>query len=43
MRTVCGSKTFNNFQTFEGSQYFSPNFRGKDSLLIRFHKKLEQL
>ena len=43
MRTVCGSKTFNNLQTFEGSQYFSPDFRGKGSLLIRFQRKVEQL
>ena len=36
MRTVCGSKTFNNFQTFEGSQSFFPDLREKCSLLIRF-------
>ena len=29
MRTVCGSKTFNKFPTFEGSQYFSPDLREK--------------
>ena len=29
MRTVCGSKAFNKFQTFEGSQYFSPDLRSK--------------
>ena len=39
--TVCGSKVFNKFQTFEGSQYFSPDLREKDSLLIRFQKKEE--
>ena len=33
MRTVCGRKTFDSFQTFEGSQYFSPDLR--ESLLIR--------
>ena len=33
MRTVCGSKTFNKFQTFERSQHFSPYLREKDSFL----------
>ena len=42
MRTVCGSETFNNFQTFEGSQYFSLDLRGKDSYkIIRFQRKVE--
>ena len=41
MRTVCGSKTFNIFQTFEGSPYFSPDVREKGSLLIRFQRKVE--
>ena len=39
MRTVCSSKTFNKFQTFEGSQYFSPDLREKGSLLINFKGK----
>ena len=39
MRTVSGSKTFNNFQTFDGSQYFSLDLRKKDSLFIAFQKK----
>ena len=39
MRTVCGNKTFNKFETFERSQYFSPDLREKDSLLIRFQRK----
>ena len=43
MRTVFGSKAFNKFQTFEGFQYFSPDLREKDSLLIRFQRKEEQL
>ena len=43
MRTVCGSKSFNKFQTFERSQYFSPDLREKDSLFIRFQKKVELL
>ena len=29
MRTVCGSKALNKFQTFEWSQYFSPDLRQK--------------
>ena len=33
MRTLCGSKTFNKFQTFERSQHFSPYLREKDSFL----------
>ena len=41
MRAVCGSKTFNKLQTFEGSQYFSLDLREKDSLLIRFQWKVE--
>ena len=41
MRTLCGSKP--KFQTFEGSQYVSPDIRKKDSLLIRFQRKEEWL
>ena len=41
MRTVCGSKTFNKLHTFEGNQYFSPDPRQKNSLLIRFQRKVE--
>ena len=41
MRTLCGSKTFDKFQTCEASQYFSLDLRGKDSLLIRFQRKVE--
>ena len=42
MRAACGSKTFNKFQTFEGSQYFFPDRSGeKVCLLIRFQKKAE--
>ena len=33
--------TFNNFQTYEGSQYFSPDLREKNSLLIGFQTKVE--
>ena len=36
MRTVCGSKTFNKFQTFERSQHFSTYLREKDSFLKKF-------
>ena len=36
MRTVCGSKTFNKFQTFERSQHFSTYLREKDSFLKNF-------
>ena len=31
MRTVCGSKTFNKFQTFEGKKHFSPIFEKKSA------------
>ena len=41
MRTVCRSKTFEKFQTFEGSQYFSHDPSEKDSFLIRFQSKVE--
>ena len=41
MRTVCGNKALNKFQTLEGSQYFSPDLREKNSLLIKFQKKEE--
>ena len=41
MRTVYGSKTFNKFQIFEGSQYFSPDFGERDILLRRFQRKVE--
>ena len=41
MKTACGRKTFNKFQTFEGIQYFSPDLIEKDSLLIRSQRKLE--
>ena len=33
MRTVCGSKALNKLQTFEGSQYFSPDLREKKKKL----------
>ena len=33
-------KTFNEFQIFERSQYFSPDLT-EDSLLIKFQKKVE--
>ena len=36
MSTVCGSKTFNKFQTFERSQHFSTYLREKDSFLKKF-------
>ena len=41
MRIICGSKALNKFQTFEGSQYFSPDLSQKNSLLIRFQRKEE--
>ena len=41
MRNGCGSEAFNKFQTFEVSQYFSPDLTEKESLLIRFEGKLE--
>ena len=41
MRTVCGSKTFNKIQSLEASQYFFPYLREKDSLLVRFQRKVE--
>ena len=41
MRTTCGSKTFNKFQTFKGIQHFSPDLGEKDSLLITFQRKEE--
>ena len=37
MTTEYGSNALNKFQTFEGSQYFSP----KNSLLTRFQRKEE--
>ena len=36
MSTVCGSKTFKKFQTFERSQHFSTYLREKDSFLKNF-------
>ena len=36
MSTVCGSKNFNKFQTFERSQHFSTYLREKDSFLKKF-------
>ena len=41
MRTACGSKSLNKFQTFEGTQYFSPDLREKNRLHIRFQRKEE--
>ena len=41
MRTACGSEVFNKCQTFESIQYFSPALREKDSMLIRFQRKVE--
>ena len=41
MRTACGSKVFNKCQTFESTQYFSPDLTEKDSLLIKFRRKVE--
>ena len=38
MRTVCGSKTFNKFQTFEGSQYVSPDL-GERHLTYKISKE----
>lgn len=32
---ICGNKTLNKFQTFEGSQYFSADIREKDTLVIK--------
>ena len=32
---------FNKFETFEWSQYFSPDLREKDNLTIRFQRKIE--
>ena len=43
MKTVCGRKTFNKFQIFDGIQYFSPDLIEKDSLLIRSQRKVELL
>ena len=39
MIIVCGSKTFNKFQTFEGNQYFSPDFRKKKQLTYKTSKE----
>ena len=39
MKTVRGSKTFNKFQTTEGTQYFSDDLRKKRQLA---HRKLKK-
>lgn len=38
MRTECGSKAFNIFQTFKGIRYFSADFRRKTALSIKGKK-----
>ena len=43
MKTACGSKFLNKSQTFEGCHYFSPDLKEKNSLLIIFQEKEEQL
>ena len=40
MRTVCGSKALNKFQTFEGSQYFSSELREKKQLTYKISKEI---
>ena len=39
MRTACGSKTLNKFQTFEGSQSFSPDLREKKQFTYKISKE----
>ena len=41
MRVICGRKTLIKFQTFEGSQYFSPDLRRNDGFFIRVQREVE--